>query len=113
MPALSTPTGEQATAQRPILNAAQQALRGQRVLTLKSLLHGDYYQGLLDDATAVARWHAHRRRFVFWEQHVGQQNLKAAPHVADLGTGPRFAPLAQLDAPGDAHLSDFAFETAR
>ncbi|MEO8164633.1 MAG: hypothetical protein ABI619_04485 [Betaproteobacteria bacterium] len=40
-------------------------------------------------------------------------NVKAAPHVADLGTGPRFAPLSRLEVAGDSHLSDFAFETAR
>jgi hypothetical protein len=83
------------------------------VLPLNSLLHGAYYNGLLDDMTTIGRWHAERRRFVFWEQNMEQPHSKATPHVADLGTGPRFAPLSRQESEGGSHISDFAFETTR
>jgi len=84
-----------------------------KVLPLNSLSHGAYYNGLLDDLTTIGRWHAQKRRFVFWEQNMEQPKSKATPHVADLGTGPRFAPLAQEKSGGGLHISDFAFETTR
>jgi hypothetical protein len=95
------------------LTAAQKALLDRKVLPLNSLLHGAYYNGLLDNLTATGRWHAEKRRFVFWEHSVDQPQAKATPHVADLGTGPRFAPLSKQDSNGAAHISDFAFATAR
>lgn len=107
-------TGGQAAAPaKPQLNAAQQALRERRALPLNALQHGDYYNGLLDDVAATARWNAQRRRFVFWQHGTGQPKLKAAPHVADLGTGARFAPVARQDSDGGDHISDFALETTR
>lgn len=98
---------------KPRLTAAQQALVERKVLPLSSLLHGACYSGLLDDITTVGRWHAQRRRFVFWEQNPDQPGSKAIPHVADLGTGPRFAPLSQQESEGGSRISDFAFETTR
>jgi hypothetical protein len=98
---------------RPRTTAAQNALLERKALSLNSLSHGAYYRGLLDDMTTTARWHANRRRFVFWEHNMGQPKLKAVPHVADLGTGPRFAPLLQQESDGGSHISDFAFETTR
>lgn len=97
----------------PDLTAAQKALLDRKVLPLNSLLHGAYYNGLLDDMTAIGRWHAQRRRFVFWEQSVDLQKSKALPHVADLGLGSRFAPLSRQEAEAGSHISDFAFETTR
>ncbi len=107
---LSDQSGEPA---KPRITAAQTALLERKVLSLNSLSHGAYYRGLLDDTTTTARWHANRRRFVFWEHNMGQPKLKAAPHVADLGTGPRFAPLLQQESEGGSHISEFAFETTR
>ena len=98
---------------KPKLTAAQKALMERKVLSLNSLLHGAYYSGLLDEMTTVGRWHAHRGRFVFWEQSMGEAKLKAAPHVADLGTGARFAPLSRQETEGGSRISDFAFETTR
>ena len=95
------------------LTAAQKALQERKVMPLNALMHGSYYSGLLDDMTTTGRWHAQRSRFVFWEHTMGQPELKSAPHVADLGTGPRFAPLSQQESEGGAHISDFAFETTR
>ena len=98
---------------KPQLTAAQKALLERKVLPLNSLLHGAYYNGLLDDMTTVGRWHAHKRRFVFWEHNMEQPKSKATPHVADLGTGPRFAPLSPQESGGGSQISDFAFETTR
>ena len=95
------------------LTAAQQALLERKVLPLNSLLHGAYYNGLLDNTTTIGRWHAEKRRFIFWEQSVDHPQPKATPHVADLGTGPRFAPLSRQESEGGAHISDFAFATTR
>jgi hypothetical protein len=95
------------------LTAAQKALLERKVLPLNSLQHGAYYNGLLDDLTTIGRWHAQKRRFVFWEQNMEQPKSKAIPHVADLGTGPRFAPLSQQESKGGSQISDFAFETTR
>ena len=50
-------------------------------------------------------------RFVFWEQSMGQPQSKATAHVADLGTGPRFAPLSRQESEGGSHINDFAFAT--
>jgi hypothetical protein len=98
---------------KPGPTAAQKALLERKVLPLNSLVHGNYYNGLLDDMTTTARWHEQRRRFVFWIHNMGEPKLKAAPHVADLGTGARFAPLSRLESEGGNHISDFAFETTR
>jgi hypothetical protein len=96
---------------KPQLTAAQKALLERKVLPLNSLLHGAYYNGLLDNMTTIGRWHAEKRRFVFWEHSVEQPQSKATPHVADLGTGPRFAPLSRHESEGGPHISDFAFAT--
>ena len=96
---------------KPQLTAAQKALLERKVLPLNSLLHGAYYNGLLDYMTTIGRWHAEKRRFVFWEHNINQPQSKATPHVADLGTGPRFAPLSRQESEGGAHISDFAFAT--
>jgi len=98
---------------RPQLTAAQKALLERKVLPLNSLLHGACYKGFLDDMTTIGRWHAQKRRFVFWEHNMQQPQSKSTPHVADLGTGPRFAPLSQQEAEAGPHISDFAFETTR
>ena|SRR5579859_1057000 len=97
----------------PRITAAQNALLERKVLSLNSLRHGAYYNGYLDNVTTTARWHEQRGRFVFWEHSMGEPKLKAVPHVADLGTGPRFAPLLQQENEGGSHISDFAFETTR
>ena len=96
---------------KPQLTAAQKALLERKVLPLNSLLHGAYYNGLLDNMTTIGRWHAEKRRFVFWEQNMDQPQSKATPHVADLGTGPRFAPLSRQESEEGSHISDFAFAT--
>jgi hypothetical protein len=93
--------------------AAQKALREHKALLVDTLVHGAYYNGLLGDTTMVARWHAHNRRFVFWEHEMGEPKLKAAPHVADVGTGAHFAPLSLQETEGKYHISDFALETTR
>jgi hypothetical protein len=98
---------------KPKPTAAQKALLDRKVLSLNSLLHGAYYSGLLDDMTTIGRWHAHKGRFIFWEQILSEVKLKSVPHVADLGTGARFAPLSRQEAEGGSHVSDFAFETTR
>ena len=98
---------------KPQLTAAQKALLERKVLPLNSLLHGAYYSGLLDDMTTIGRWNAEKRRFVFWDHNLGQPKSKATPHVADLGTGPRFAPLSQQECEGGSPISNFAFETTR
>jgi hypothetical protein len=98
---------------KPHFTAAQKALLERKVLPLNSLSHGAYYNGLLDDMTTIGRWHAQKRRFVFWEQNMEQPKSKATPHVADLGSGARFAPLTQEKSDGASHISDFAFETTR
>jgi len=98
---------------KPEPTAAQRALLDRKVLSLNSLQHGGYYNGSLDNTTTIGRWHAHKSRFVFWEQIVGEVKLKSVPHVADLGTGARFAPLSRQESDGGSHVSDFAFETTR
>jgi hypothetical protein len=109
----STPIiNQQGAEAKSQLTAAQKALLDRKVLPLNSLLHGAYYHGLLDNLTTTGRWHADKRRFVFWEHNVDQPQSKATPHVADLGRGPRFAPLSKQEPDGGAHISDFAFATA-
>jgi len=98
---------------KPQLTAAQRALLERKALPLNSLLHGVYYNGLLDDMTTIGRWHEQKRRFVFWEQNLETPKAKSAPHVADMGTGPRFAPLSKQESAAGPHISDFAFETTR
>ncbi len=108
----STPIGDRPVAQaKPQLTAAQKALLERKVLPLNSLLHGACYNGLLDDLTTIGRWHEQKRRFVFWDQNMNQPQSRATPHVADLGTGPRFAPLSRQESEGGSHISDFAFAT--
>ena len=57
---------------KPQSTAAQTALLERKVLSLNSLLHGAYYNGLLDNTTTTARWHADKRRFVFWDTNMGE-----------------------------------------
>jgi len=97
----------------PRITAAQQVLQERKVMALNSLIHGAYYNGLLDNMTTTARWHADKRRFILWETNMGEPKLNAAPHVADLGVGARFAPLSRQESDGASHISDFAFETTR
>jgi hypothetical protein len=96
--------------QRPP-SAAQVAFIERKVLPISSLLHGAHYNGLLDEEMTIGRWHSKKRRFIFWERNVAQPRATAIAHVADPGTGPRFAPLARHDCERETHISDFAFET--
>jgi hypothetical protein len=98
---------------KPNLTAAQKALLDRKVLPLATLVHGDYYAGFLGDTSTIGRWNGQRRRFVAWEHAMGEAKLKAAPHIADAGTGARFAPLAPTKAEDAHHVSDFALETTR
>ena len=97
--------------EKPALTAAGKALLERRVLGAGTLVHGAYYNGLFGDMTMIARWHAHKHRFVLSEQAMGGPKLQAAPHVAEATEGVPFAPLAEQQAEGDYHISDFAFET--
>jgi len=96
---------------KPQITAAQKALLDRKVLTLSSLAHGAYYNGLMDDLTTIARWHAHKRRFVFRDHSLGEPRVRAVPHVADLGTGSRFAPLSVQEPDSGLQISEFALET--
>lgn len=98
---------------KPQLTAAQQALLEHKVLPLNSLVHGASYNGFLDNSTTIGRWHAEKRRFVFWENSPQQPQAKSTPHVADYGTGPRFAPLSRQETEAGSQVSDFAFATTR
>jgi hypothetical protein len=102
-----------AAPKKPKISSAQKALFERTALPLSTLVHGDYYLGLLDDLTVAARWHSQRRRFVCSLHVSGQPVLKAVPHVADLGTGARFAPIAPQAVTAGTHISDFALETTR
>src|SRR5882672_2266822 len=66
---------------KPQLTAAQKALLERKVMPLNSLLHGAYYNGLLDDMTIIGRWHAEKRRFVFWEQNKA---ARSEEHTSEL-----------------------------
>ena len=83
------------------------------VLAPAALEHGVYYAGTLGGATAMARWHAKKRRFVFCEYALGSQRVRSVAHVADQkAAGECFVPLARIE-PKDAYrVSDYAFETA-
>ncbi|HWQ37803.1 MAG TPA: hypothetical protein VNM24_04200 [Burkholderiales bacterium] len=110
----STPVGNRPGAlARPPLTAAQHALLEHKVLSISSLQHGAYYGGYLDNTMTTGRWHAERRRFIFWENGMPQPQSRATPHVADLGTGPRFAPLWRREPDPKYVVSDFAFVTTR
>ena len=109
MAGTTTYLGPRPIMQAKPLTAAQQALQERKVLPLNSLQHGAYYSGILDNLTIVARWHGEKRRFVVWESNVQQPQAKAIPHVADLGSGQRFAPLARQEPDGQSEVSDFAF----
>lgn len=110
----SLQAGKQTAAQaKPQITAAQQALLDRKVMPLNSLVHGACYSGLLDNETTVGRWHAEKHRFVFWHQDQQQPQAKATPHVADYGTGPRFAPLSRQEPEAGSQVSDFAFATTR
>jgi len=97
---------------RPRITAAHKALLEHKVTPINSLHHGAYYSGFLDDATATCRWNAEKRRFVFWDQAMQQPGSKTIPHVADLGPGPRFAPISRQEPDGKSRVSDFTLVTA-
>ena len=97
---------------KPQVTAAHKALLDRKVMPLGSLYHGAYYSGFLDDATATCRWNATKRRFVFWDQAMQQPGSKTIPHVADLGLGPRFAPLSRQEPDRESRISDFTLVTA-
>lgn len=113
MTAPSMPLTVSAVHARPQATAAQQALQERKVLALSSLQHGAYYSGYLDNVMTVGRWHGEKRRFIFWENGMQQPGTRATPHVADLGSGPRFAPLARQEPDHKTEVSDFAFATAK
>ena len=96
---------------KPQVTAAHQALLEHKVMPLNSLHHGAYYSGLLDDAKTTSRWNAEKRRFVFWDLAMTQPGSKTIPHVADFGSGPRFAPLSRREPNGKSQVSDFALVT--
>jgi hypothetical protein len=107
-------TGDQPGAQAmPPHTAAQQALRERKVLPLSSLQHGAYYSGYLDNLMTTGRWHGEKHRFIFWENGMEAPGSKTTPHVADLGTGPRFAPLERQEPDPKYAVSDFAFATTK
>lgn len=109
-----TPVGNRPLAKTaPQVTAAHQSLLEGKALPLNSLQHGAYYSGFLDNTATTGRWHNEKRRFVFWEQGVQQPGSKTVPHVADLGPGPRFAPLARQEPDGKTQVSDFAFATSK
>ena len=90
------------------VTAAHQALLEHKVMPLNSLHHGAYYSGLLDNAKTTSRWNAEKRRFVIWDQTMTQPGTKTIPHVADFGSGPRFAPLSRQEPDAKSRVSDFA-----
>jgi hypothetical protein len=93
------------------VTAQAQASSAPAVLAAERLAHGAYYAGKLGTAPAVARWHGKKRVFVLAEITLGRPRVKTVFHVADGGTGERFAPLSQT-APNDTcEVTDFAFET--
>ena len=98
---------------KPQLTAAQQALLERKVLPMNSLAHGATYSGYLDNLSTIGRWHAQKRRFIFWDYAMQHPQSKSTPHVADQGIGPRFAPLSLKEPEAGAEVSDFAFATAR
>src|SRR5262245_32000404 len=53
------------------------------VLAPAALEHGAYYAGTLGGATAAARWHAKKRRFVFSEFILGSQRVRSVAHLSD------------------------------
>lgn len=96
----------------PTPNAARKALQEKRVLPISSLVHGAYYDGLLDNDPVVGRWHAVKRWFVFWKHNMGSPQSASARHVSDVRNGTCFAPLALRQSTDGPHISDFAFETS-
>ncbi len=77
----------------------------------ETLEHGAYYEGKLGVRSAVARWHAKKRRFVSGEFTLGRHCVRSVAHVADSATGERFIPLSKT-APKDTYrVSDYAFDT--
>jgi hypothetical protein len=112
MTGLFMPIGDTSVARSHAqMTEGQKALQERKVLALNALLHGNYYNGLLDNASVLGRWHAKKRRFFFWDHNMGEPKVKSVPHVADLGIGARFAPLAHQESEAGSHISDFAFET--
>ena len=93
------------------LVSAEQALTSPVGLASETLEHGAYYAGTLGLASAVARWHAKRRRFVFAEFSLGRLCVRSVAHVADSATGERFIPLSKTEPKNTCQVSDYAFET--
>ena len=81
-------------------------------LPMQSLEHGAYYAGTLGTESVVARWHAKRQCFVFWEFSVGHNRVNSVAHVGGSGTGKRFAPLSRSEPNDACRVSDYSFETA-
>ena len=96
----------------PIVSADQRASVAPIALPPEMLEHGAYYAGKLNDAPAIARWHAKKRRFVLAEYTLGRRRIRSVAHAADSGTAERFTPLAKTEPRNTSRLSDYAFETA-
>jgi len=91
--------------------SGQRALPAGAVLAPEACEHGAYYAGWLGSTSAIVRWHAVKRRFVFGEYNLGGPRIKAVAHISDRGEAEGFAPLSKTE-PKDAHrISDYAFET--
>jgi hypothetical protein len=107
------PGGELSIPSEPLDSVDQQPRFAPAALPLEMLEHGVHYAGKLGVTPAVARWHAMKRRFVFEEITLGRQHVRTVAHVADIGTGERFAPLSKTSPNDTCRVSGFAFETAK
>jgi len=82
------------------------------ILSVLSLEHGAYYAGMLGQTSMVARWHAHRRRFVFEDYALGRHRTRSVAHVGADGRAEGFAPRSKTSPTPTTRVSDYAFETA-
>ena len=82
------------------------------VLRPELLEHGAYYAGKIGAVSAIARWHARKQRFVFGQFNFGRHRVTSIPHVAEKGSGERFAPTTKTGPTDTSRVSDYAFETA-
>jgi hypothetical protein len=82
------------------------------VLRPELLEHGAYYAGKIGAVSAIARWHARKQRFVFGQFNFGRHRVTSIPHVAEKGTGERFAPISKTGPTDTSRVSDYAFESA-
>jgi hypothetical protein len=104
------PDGAPFTLHAPPISA-EQPLSSPAALGSETLEHGAYYAGKLAVRSAVARWHAKKRRFVFAEFTLGRHCMRSVAHVADSATEERFAPLSKTEPKDTCRVSDYAFET--